>query len=120
MITGYVNQHLEPIVAVDLVDDNGFRWRREVIIDTGFNGDLTLPSEFIHQLGLTLVGLAGATLADGQMVVTNQYQATAVWDGQHLTVDVLESTNQLLLGTSMVEGRTLTVQMWEGGDVVIH
>ncbi len=119
MITGYVNRHMEAIVAVDIIDHNGFRWRREVIVDTGFSGDLTLPAEFIHQLGLTLAGQVDATLADGQTVETNQYQATAVWDGEHVTVDMMESRNQFLLGTNLVEGRTLTVQMWAGGDVFI-
>lgn len=110
---------MEPIVSVDLIDDNGYRWRREVVIDTGFSGDLTLPAEFIHELGLTLAGQVDATLADGQTVETNQYMATAVWDGEHLAVDVMESSNQFLLGTNLFRGRTLTVQMWEGGDVVI-
>lgn len=111
---------MEPIVSVDLVDDNGYRWRREVVIDTGFSADLTLPVEFIHLLGLTLAGQVDATLADGQTVETNQYLATAIWDGEHLTVDVMESRNQFLLGTNLIAGSTLTVQMWEGGDVFIE
>ena len=119
MIAGYVNRDMEAIVSVDLIDDNGYRWRQEVVIDTGFSGDLTLPVGFIHQLGLTLAGQVDATLADGQTVEINQYQATAFWDGERLTVDVMESRNQYLLGTNLVEGRTLTVQMWEGGDVFI-
>ena len=119
MIAGYVNSDLEAVVPVALVDGNGYRWRQEVVIDTGFNGDLTLPVEFIDQRGLTLVGQVNATLANGQTVETNQYQATAIWDGEQLTVDVMESENQYLLGTSLIYGSTMTVQMWAGGDVLI-
>lgn len=120
MISGYVNSDLEAIVPVALVDSNGYRWRREMVVDTGFNGDLTLPTEFIDQLGLVLVGQATLTLADGQSVQTNQYQATVVWDGERLAVDVMESESQSLLGTNLIHGSTLTMQAWEGGDVMIE
>ncbi len=119
MIFGYVNRNLDPIVAVFVVDGNGYRWRQEVVVDTGFNGDLTLPTEFVDHLGLVLVGQTELTLATGQTVDTNQYQAKAIWDGEPLAVDVMESENQYLLGTNLLHGRTLTVQMWAGGDVVI-
>ncbi len=119
MIFGYVNRNLDPIVAVFVVDGNGYRWRQEVVVDTGFNGDLTLPAEFVDHLGLVLVGQTELTLATGQTADANQYQATAIWDGEPLDVDVMESENQYLLGTNLLHGRTLTVQMWEGGDVVI-
>ncbi len=119
MIAGYVNGDLEAIVPVALVDGNGYRWRQEVIVDTGFSGDLTLPAEFIDQLGLTPAGQVDTTLANGQTVETNQYQATVVWEGERLTVDVMESENQYLLGTNLLHGRTVTVQMWAGGDVAI-
>ena len=119
MISGYVSSVLEAIVPVVLVDGNGHRWRQEVLVDTGFNGDLTLPVEVIDQLGLILVGQTAMTLANGQTVETNQYQATAIWDREQLTVDVMESENQYLLGTNLLHGRTVTVQMWAGGDVVI-
>ena len=119
MISGYVNSDFEAIVPVALVDGNGYRWRQEVVIDTGFNGDLTLPTELIGQLALILVGQTMMTLADGQTIEANQYQATAVWDGEQLTVDVMESESQSLLGTNLIYGSTIIIQMWAGGDVVI-
>ena len=120
MISGYVNGDLEAIVPVALVDRNGYRWRREMVIDTGFNGDLTLPAEFIRELGLPLYGEIPATLADGQTNDYNHYRTIVLWEGEQRVVEVVESRNQYLLGTNLLHGRTLTVQMWAGGDVVIE
>ena len=71
MIDGFVNQYLEPIVPVTILDINQYRWRQEVVVDTGFDGDLTFPSEFIQQLGFTSAGETDMTLADGQTVKCN-------------------------------------------------
>ena len=119
MIAGFVNAYMEPVVPVAIVDSNGYRWRWEVVVDTGFNGDLTLPAELIEQLGLTLVGNADTTLADGQTIKSDYYRATTIWDGEYRNVYVVESATESLLGTNLIQGGTLTVQMWEGGDVVI-
>ena len=119
MIFGYVNRNLDPIVAVIVMDDNGHSWRQEVVVDTGFNGDLTLPASTIREMGLRLYGLIEVTLADGQTNSYHHYEATVLWEGGERTVQVMESADQFLLGTNLVAGRTLTVQMWEGGDVVI-
>lgn len=120
MITGFVNQDLEPIVPVAILDSRGYRWRQEVIVDTGFDSDLTLAAEFIGQLGFTPAGQTEMTLADGQTVKCNFYEATVIWDGDYRGVYVMESENQFLLGTNLFRGRTLTVQMWAGGDVVFE
>ena len=119
MIAGFVNQDLEPIVPVAILDSHGYRWRQEVIVDTGFDSDLTLAAEYIGQLGFTPAGQTEMTLADGQTVKCNFYEATVIWDGDYRGVYVLESENQFLLGTNLFRGSTLTVQMWAGGDVVI-
>ena len=71
-------------------------------------------------LALTLAGRTMMTLADGQTVEISQYLATAIWDGARLTVDVMESVSQYLRGTNLLHNRTLTAQMWAGGEVVIE
>ena len=120
MIVGRVNADLEPVVPIAIVDNRGYRWRWEVVVDTGFNGDLTLPAEFIQQLGVSLVGEADATLADGQTVKSKYYRTTMLWDGSYRDVYVVESATESLLGTNLIQGSTLTAQIWEGGDVVIE
>ena len=119
MIAGFVNAYLEPVVPVAIVDSNGYRWRWEVVVDTGFNGDLTLPAEFIEQLGLNLVGNTDTTLADGQTVESDYYRATTIWYGEYRDIYVIQSATESLLGTNLFHDGVLTIQMWEGGEVVI-
>jgi predicted aspartyl protease len=116
---GYVKRNLDPIVAVFVVGDNGHRWRQEAVVDTGFNGNLTMPAGTIQEVGLRLYGLIAVTLADEQTNLHNHYDATVLWEGGERTDHVMESADQFLPGTNLFPGRMLTVQMSEGGHVVI-
>ena len=119
MITGYVNLGLEPIVPIALLDRNGHRWRLEVVVDTGFDGDLMLPLATIRELGYANTGRKEIVQANGQAVMCEHYDATVVWDGERRTIEVLESATESLLGTSLLNGYLLTMQMTAGGDVII-
>lgn len=52
MITGVVNADLEAVIRVPLRGPNGQQLNIEAIIDTGFNGFLTLPPALLTTLGL--------------------------------------------------------------------
>ena len=54
MITGYVNAFYEAAIPIHLQDATGHVHELEAILDTGFNGTLTLPSEWITTLQLPL------------------------------------------------------------------
>jgi clan AA aspartic protease len=49
------------------------------VIDTGFDGWLTLPSALAADLGLVRVGWQRAVLADGNEVQLDVFEATVVW-----------------------------------------
>ena len=119
MITGHVNRRMEAIIPIALLDSHGALWRHEVVVDTGFNGDLTLPADFIRQLGFAEPGQLLAELADGQVIMCNYYHITILWEGFRQSVEVMESETQSLLGTNLLRGRMLMMQMIDGGDVII-
>ena len=52
MLTGTVNDRLEAIVHLTVDDAQGASLDIAAVIDTGFNGFLTLPPATIAQLGL--------------------------------------------------------------------
>ena len=52
------------------------------MVDTGFNGYLTLPSAFVAELGLALLGNAQAELANGSWDDFDVYGVSVLWDGQ--------------------------------------
>jgi clan AA aspartic protease len=90
------------------------------MLDTGFNGYLTLPTALIAALGLPLVGNRQATLADGSVVALDVYRAEVVWDGEIREVLVLAAEGGVLVGTALLYGSRVTVEFLDGGPVLIE
>lgn len=61
----------------------------ECVVDTGFEGALTLPPAMIATLGLPYLTQLSANLANDSNVVTNVYVATVVWNSVERDVAVL-------------------------------
>ena len=91
----------------------------DVVVDTGFTGELTLPPAAINALGLSLDHYRPATLADGSITLMTVYKAVVVWDGIDRAVDVLEAEGIPLLGTSLLDGYEVLAEFKDGGRVVI-
>lgn len=120
MIRGQVNARRQPCIPVEVSDgDGGFQWV-EAIVDTGFNGHLTLPLAVILQLGLELDTLSTVTLATGLQEVVNTWNGYIRWHDQPRRITVLETRGSPLLGTRLLEGSELRVQMRVDGEVVIE
>ncbi|GJD15427.1 hypothetical protein RIVM261_003830 [Rivularia sp. IAM M-261] len=75
MITGKVIDY-EAIIRISICDSSGQVYDRDAIIDTGFDGWLSLPSAFITMLGLAWKRRGTAELADGSQSIFNVYEAT--------------------------------------------
>ncbi len=89
------------------------------MIDTGFDGSLTLPPTLIAVLELPWRRRGRALLADGNESVFDIYEATVMWDGipRRISVDEVDITP--LVGMALLYGYELTVQIVEGGSVLI-
>lgn len=124
MIKGKVERNagggLEPWLIISVEDANGELHQIDVIVDTGFTGCLTLPEAVISRLGLVRQGEQQATVASGEVESFDYYAARVLWHGQFRRVEVFESIDQSLLGTELLEGSRLTVDAWEGGDVIVE
>jgi clan AA aspartic protease len=117
MITGIVNEEFEPIIPISLYDSDGNLYTQDAIVDTGFNGWLSLPPDLISQLKLKWKRRGRAILGDGSECVFNVYEAVLVWDGNLLTIPIDEADSEPLVGMSLMEGYQLIVQVFEGGYV---
>ena len=53
MIEGFVNANYEPVVTLSLQGPSGNARDIEAVVDTGFNGFLTLPPPLVAELELT-------------------------------------------------------------------
>ena len=120
MIRGQVNTRRQPCISVEVGDGDGdFQWV-EAIVDAGFNGHLTLPLAAILQLGLELDTLSTVTLATGLQEVVNTWNGYIRWHDRLRRITVLETRGSPLLGTRLLEGSELTVQMRVDGEVVVE
>ena len=120
MITGTVTPDREAVIRLFVSDANGQEHEQIVVIDTGFNGWLTLPPDLVVALGLSWQRFGRALLADGSEIVFNIYEATVLWDGQPLTISVDEVDAAPLLGMALMYGYELTMQNVDGGTVTLR
>ena len=90
------------------------------MIDTGYNGYLTLPSRWVTALQLRFAGHRRATLADGSVTVLDVYLASVIWHGRQRDVLVAEAEGSPLVGMSILQGNRMTIDVLEGGEVTIR
>ena len=120
MITGKVNQHYEPIIQVGVCDSFGKVYQQNVIIDTGFNGWLSLPKEVISKLDLPWKRRGRALLGDGSECIFDIYEAVIIWDRQSRVIPIDEAESDPLLGMSLMKGYKLSIDVLENGIVTLE
>jgi clan AA aspartic protease len=87
MITGAVNADYEAVIRLRVQGSTGHVHEVDAIIDTGFNGFLTLPPALVTALGLTRLSRGRALLANGSEELFDIYGVTVLWDGQQRYVE---------------------------------
>lgn len=119
MITGVVkDRHILLPVQFRLAPSSGLTI--EFVVDTGFTGSLTLPSEAIATMGLPFVYCIPAQLADGSYVEVAVHSATIDWNGLDTEVSILATGERPLLGTALLDGHQLYAQFREDGAVTVE
>lgn len=120
MIQGTVNADYEAVIRLRVQGPTGHEHELDAIIDTGFNGFLTLPPLLIAVLGLTRLSRGRALLANGSEELFDIHGVTVLWSGQerHVEVDAVNATP--LVGMSLLDGHDLHIQVADGGHVVIQ
>ncbi len=89
------------------------------VVDTGFEGFVTLPPAAVEKLGLTYITRINANLADNSNVSTNVYLATILWNGKERDVAVLAMGRRPLVGTALLQDYHLRIDFYEGGTVSV-
>ena len=120
MIEGAVNAALEAVIAVSVTGSEGRAQEIEAVIDTGYNGLLTLPPSAVRQLALPFVTRGQATLANGSKDVYDAYDATISWDGKAINILVDEADTTPLVGMALLENHSLHIDVRSGGRATIE
>ena len=122
MIEGVVNANYEPVISLSMQGPAGQEREIEAVVDTGFNGLLTLPPLLVSELGLPFRIRGAAMLANGSEETFGIYGVTILWDGQPRYVDVdADAVGPTpLAGMSLLDDHDLSIQVRDGGRVVIR
>jgi clan AA aspartic protease len=91
----------------------------ECVVDTGFEGFLTLPTAVVEDLDLPYLAPIDANLADNSRIVTNVHQGVILWNGVQRVVPILAMGRRPLIGTALLEDYHLSVDFCEGGTVLV-
>jgi clan AA aspartic protease len=117
MISGVINGEFEPIISLSIRRFDGKVFTQDAIVDTGFNGWLSLPPDLIAQLSLKWKRRGRAILGDGSECVFNIYEAVVIWDNTLLVIPVDEADSEPLVGMSLMAGYQLIMNIFDGGNV---
>ena len=110
MLKGRVNSRDEPIVRISLLSSTNRSQSHFAVIDTGFNGTLSLPESLIQRLGWRWIGHESYEIATGDVVREKVYVGRIRWLGRAQEVDVVAShAKDILIGTRLLEGRQLSI-----------
>lgn len=117
-ISGSV-RNLVPVVPIVIVNADGSLQQFHVLLDTGFDGYLTLSASEVLRLGLKNPTPEPVTLADGAQQDSNVYTATVIWLGEPRLIRVHELEARPLVGMAMLNGNRVTLDVIESGPVTI-
>jgi clan AA aspartic protease len=119
MITGVVTPFYQATIRLTVRGPTGHEQEIEEVIDTGFDGTLSLSPAYITAMGLPWRRRGRALLADGTESLFDVYEATVIWDGVPRRVAVDAADINPLIGMRLLDGYELTIQAVVGGQVLI-
>lgn len=118
-MTGVITPDIEALLRVRLRGPAGLEQVVDAVLDTGFNGYLTLPDNVVSALGLGYHSQTMAMLADGSLTPLRKFEGTVEWDGVPRDIIVLEASGGALVGMSMLHGSRVMLDVVDGGPVTI-
>lgn len=120
MIEGMVNSAYQAVINLTIQGPTGHTRDIEAVVDTGYNGFLTLPSVMVSELGLSFVSISRATLGDGGEVSFPSYGVTLLWDNRPIRIEADATGNLPLVGMLLLNGYNLNMDIERCGTVVIR
>ena len=120
MITGVVNNDLEAEVRLTVRGPTGRTRRIRAVVDTGYDGHLSLPPATVATLELPWKRRDKAILANGKTTSFDVFGGAVGWDGSRRAISIDEADTEPLVGIAMLEGYRLNSEFRPGGKVAIR
>ena len=90
-----------------------------VVVDTGFTGQLALPERYVRQLELMLNDENRVTPATGQSILVAAGNVLVMWHGRQLRVRVVQSGTHPLLGMALLWNNRIAIDAVADGAVTV-
>jgi len=119
MIDGTVTADREIVIQLEVLASNQSAVSIQAVVDTGFNGFLTLPIDVLNALGASAAGTRRAELGDGNLVEMDVYVVSVKWDDEDRDVLALQAESTPLVGMSLLWGSRVGFDAQDGGAVTI-
>ena len=119
MIRGTIANH-EGTVRLTVFGRAAQREPIKAVVDTGYDGWLSLPQSLIHDLELQWINFGRAVLADGSECGFDVYAGEVIWDRRRVHIEIDASETTPLVGMQLLEGFELTMQVRQDGAVTIR
>ena len=92
----------------------------DFIIDTGFDGDITLPISVLTQIGASESHIERRKLASGPAFDCRIFAATVELNNEDRQMEAVLLDGAPLFGTQPMLGGSLHVELIEGAEVVVE
>lgn len=117
---GVITAQHDAMVKLQVLGTAGRAANVDVLLDTGFNHDLTLPAAIVNKLNLEFISPTEATVAGDIAVPANYFRAYVLWDGSPRHISVLELEGVPLLGMGLLRRHRVTLDVVVDGRVTIE
>ena len=120
MITGAVTDDREIMIQLEVIANGQHPVSFDSVVDTGFNGFLTLPTQALNTLGASSAGTRRAELGDGNLVEMDVYIVTVKWQDEEREILALRADATPLVGMSLLWGSRVIFDAQDSGSVTIE
>lgn len=106
---GTINSNFEPVVKIGIPTNDKIK-NFTAVIDTGFNGFVSIPDKIIKQTSWQFIGYEAYELASGEIMKDKVYLGDVIFCNKRKYTYILSNkTDDILLGTKIFIQKILTI-----------
>jgi len=106
---GRINPNFEPIIEIEMII-GGKKEKHNAVIDTGFNGFISIPHKIIKLTSWQFIGYEAYELASGEIIKDKVYLGDIIFCGKRKYTYILSNkTNDILIGTKIFADKILSI-----------
>jgi clan AA aspartic protease len=112
-VTGFIDDDFIPYLNdIFIIDKNNTPIPIKAVLDTGFNGELVLPSSLESSCDLTYLGAIQSVLGDGSIIEDATYEGKIIIGNEPYTVTIsFTEDDEALIGMALLYEKIITLNL---------